>query len=217
MRWWLAAVFVAIATLTAVLIAAVSSRQADRELRANAENIALGAGHLGPLGGRAGDHRRQPRRAAPVDRRAAQRRAVRLLAEAATARAGHYKNVRWQDVPEGGAAVLTRARQPAVRRRLPRRPLDPGRAAARSPQQRRGARRVRAAPALRAVARDLPARRHAGLDLGRRGRGAHGADRGDADRAAPQAHLELGRRRSSRATSRASSSPGCTTRSASSR
>ena len=44
MRWWLAAVFVAIATLTAVLIAAVSSRQADRELRANAENIALGAG-----------------------------------------------------------------------------------------------------------------------------------------------------------------------------
>ena len=44
MRWWLAAVFVAIATLTAVLIAVVSSRQADRELRANAENIALGAG-----------------------------------------------------------------------------------------------------------------------------------------------------------------------------
>ena len=44
MRWWLAAVFVAIAALTAVLIAVVSSRQADRELRANAENIALGAG-----------------------------------------------------------------------------------------------------------------------------------------------------------------------------
>jgi len=43
MRWWLAAVFVAIATLTAVLIAAVSSRQADRDLRANAENIAVGA------------------------------------------------------------------------------------------------------------------------------------------------------------------------------
>ena len=44
MSWWLAAVFMAIATLTAALIAAVSSRQADRELRANAENIALGAG-----------------------------------------------------------------------------------------------------------------------------------------------------------------------------
>src|ERR1051325_10832728 len=43
MRWWLAGVFVVIAALTAALIAAVSSRQADRHLRANAENIAVGA------------------------------------------------------------------------------------------------------------------------------------------------------------------------------
>src|SRR6185312_10440984 len=107
MRWWLAAVFVAIATLTAVLIAAVSSRQADRELRANSENIALGAG---------------------ISARSAVEQAIingnlteqlpsigarhnvalfvfsskqHLLAE------GPYENVRWQDVPEGGAALLT--------------------------------------------------------------------------------------------------------------
>jgi two-component system phosphate regulon sensor histidine kinase PhoR len=43
MRWWLAGVFVVIAMLTAALIAAVSSRQADRHLRENAENIAVGA------------------------------------------------------------------------------------------------------------------------------------------------------------------------------
>ncbi len=42
MRWWLTAVFVAIAALTAVLIASVSSRQATRVLRANAESIAVG-------------------------------------------------------------------------------------------------------------------------------------------------------------------------------
>jgi two-component system, OmpR family, phosphate regulon sensor histidine kinase PhoR len=107
MRWWLAAVFVAIATLTAVLIAAVSSRQADRELRANAENIALGAAisarsaveqalingnlaeQLPSIGAR---HNLalfvfSPKR--------------RLLAQ------GRYRNVHWQDVPDGGAAVLT--------------------------------------------------------------------------------------------------------------
>jgi signal transduction histidine kinase len=42
MRWWLAAIFVVIAVLTAVLVAAVSSRQADRAIRANSENIAVG-------------------------------------------------------------------------------------------------------------------------------------------------------------------------------
>ena len=42
MRWWLSAVFVAIATVTAVLIASVSSRQAGKDLRANAESIAVG-------------------------------------------------------------------------------------------------------------------------------------------------------------------------------
>jgi two-component system phosphate regulon sensor histidine kinase PhoR len=42
-RWWLAGVFVVIATLTAALVAAVSSRQAERHLRENSENIAVGA------------------------------------------------------------------------------------------------------------------------------------------------------------------------------
>jgi signal transduction histidine kinase/HAMP domain-containing protein len=42
-RWWLAGVFVVIAALTAALVAAVSSRQAESHLRENSENIAVGA------------------------------------------------------------------------------------------------------------------------------------------------------------------------------
>lgn len=42
MRWWLAAVFGLIAALTAVLVATVSSRQAAADVRANAEDIAVG-------------------------------------------------------------------------------------------------------------------------------------------------------------------------------
>jgi signal transduction histidine kinase len=42
MRWWLAATFVVIAVLTAALVAAVSSRQADRAIRDNSEDIAVG-------------------------------------------------------------------------------------------------------------------------------------------------------------------------------
>ena len=42
MRWWLAATFVFIAMLTAALVAAVSSRQADNAVRANSEDIAVG-------------------------------------------------------------------------------------------------------------------------------------------------------------------------------
>ncbi len=42
MRWWLSAVFVVIAVLTAVLIASVSSHQADQALKANAQSIAVG-------------------------------------------------------------------------------------------------------------------------------------------------------------------------------
>src|SRR4051794_38061426 len=107
MRWWLAAVFVAIATLTAVLIAVVSSRQADRELRANAENIALGAGisarsavQQAILDGNLDEQLPSigARHSVALFVFSPQRR---LLAS------GHYKNVRWGDVPEGGAAVLT--------------------------------------------------------------------------------------------------------------
>jgi two-component system, OmpR family, sensor histidine kinase VicK len=42
MRWWLALVFVGIAALTALLVATVSSRQADQSVRANAQAIAVG-------------------------------------------------------------------------------------------------------------------------------------------------------------------------------
>jgi signal transduction histidine kinase len=107
MRWWLAAVFVAIATLTAVLIAVVSSRQADSELRANAENIALGAGISA----------RSAVEQAIIDGNLEKqlvsigaRHSVALFVFSPQRRllaAGHYRNVRWQDVPEGGAAVLT--------------------------------------------------------------------------------------------------------------
>ncbi len=42
MRWWLAAVFVAIASLAAVLVATVSSRQADQSVRSNSQDLAVG-------------------------------------------------------------------------------------------------------------------------------------------------------------------------------
>jgi two-component system sensor histidine kinase VicK len=42
MRWWLAGAFVLIAVLTAALIASVSSRQVDRSVRANSEDVAVG-------------------------------------------------------------------------------------------------------------------------------------------------------------------------------
>lgn len=42
MRWWLGGIFVAIAALTAALIATVSSRQTERSLRSNSEAIAVG-------------------------------------------------------------------------------------------------------------------------------------------------------------------------------
>jgi signal transduction histidine kinase/HAMP domain-containing protein len=109
MRWWLAAVFVAIATLTAALIAAVSSRQADRELRANAENIALGAGISA----------RSAVEQALIDGNLDEqlpsigtRHNVALFVFSPKRRLiaqSRYRNVRWEDVPEpeGGAAVLT--------------------------------------------------------------------------------------------------------------
>ena len=42
MRWWLAGAFVAVAALTAALIATVTSRQTDRAVTANARNLAIG-------------------------------------------------------------------------------------------------------------------------------------------------------------------------------
>jgi two-component system, OmpR family, phosphate regulon sensor histidine kinase PhoR len=42
MRWWLAAVFVGIAALAALLVATVSSRQADESVRSNSQEIAVG-------------------------------------------------------------------------------------------------------------------------------------------------------------------------------
>jgi signal transduction histidine kinase len=42
MRWWLAATFVLIAGLTALLVATVASRQADNAVRSNSEDVAVG-------------------------------------------------------------------------------------------------------------------------------------------------------------------------------
>lgn len=42
MRWWLAGAFVAVAALTAALIATVTSHQTDRAVTANARNLAIG-------------------------------------------------------------------------------------------------------------------------------------------------------------------------------
>src|SRR3954452_13480627 len=107
MSWWLAAVFMAIATLTAALTAAVSSRQADGELRANADNIALGAAISA----------RSAVEQAIIDGNLTEqlpsigaRHNVALFVFSAKQRLlaqGHFKNVSWQDVPQGAAAVLT--------------------------------------------------------------------------------------------------------------
>jgi two-component system, OmpR family, phosphate regulon sensor histidine kinase PhoR len=105
MRWWLSGVFVAIAIVTAVLIASVSSRQADRDLRANAESIAVGEtvsavaavdaaianGDLGrqlvSIGGQHG-------------------LALFVFEKDGTLYAQYgLRSVRWQDVPKGPAAL----------------------------------------------------------------------------------------------------------------
>ena len=183
MRWWLAAVFVAIATLTAAMIAAVSSRQADRELRANAENIALGAGISA----------RSAVEQAIIDGNLAEqlpsigaRHNVALFVFSEKRRliaSGHYKQVHWADVPEGGPAVLTAlggrrlvAAFHGGRSTLVALPLD----------RRQGAAVLVACAeaAVRPVARDLPPRRRAGVDLRRPDRRGDGFARRDPDLAA---------------------------------
>ena len=217
MRWWLAAVFVAIATLTAVLIAVVSSRQADRELRANAENIALGAGISA----------RSAVSQAIIDGNLEEqlpsigaRHSVALFVFSPGRRliaSGHYKNVRWEDVPEGAAAVLTAlgdrryvAAFNGGRSTLVALPLDRRDNAAvlvaYAPKPPYG-------PSLAIFRHDVvQASIYAVAD-----RRAHRARRRDADRPAPEAHLEGGRGdRAGRLRARARGR-GCTTRSATSR
>ena len=172
-------------------------------------------GDLGALGGRAGDHRRQPRNSCPRSASATTWRCSSSLQTAPACRgslreralAGRARRRR------GGAHS---AEQQALRHRVQRRPLDARRAAARAAQQRGSARRVRAEAAVRAFARDLPPRRRPGLDLGRRRRGAHRPRRRDADLAPAEADLER-RRRDRAGRLRARARPGSTTRSATSR
>ena len=218
MRWWLAAVFVAIATLTAALIAAVSSRQADRELRANAENIALGAGISA----------RSAVEQAIIDGNLDEqlpsigaRHNVALFVFSAEATADRVGPL--QERALGGRARGRRrgahgARRPALRRRVPRRPLDARRAAARPParaprcssrtrRSRRTGRRSRSSATTSCRRRSGPSLIAALTGLvaatliSRRLRRICELGRGD----------RAGRLRA------ASSSPGCTTRSATSR
>ena len=114
MRWWLAAVFVAIATLTAALIggrlveAGRSGATGERrEHRARRRD-------LGAIRRRAGDHRRQPDQAAAVDRGAAQRRAVRVLARSSLIAQGHYDNIHLGRRPAGPPSGAERARRAAL-------------------------------------------------------------------------------------------------------
>jgi len=110
MRWWLASVFVVIAALTAALIAAVSSRQADRRLRANAENIAVGAtvaaGFAVERAIREGDLQEQlvPIGAAHGLALFVFGRDRRLVGES------NLRGIEWRDVPGRGAALASALR-----------------------------------------------------------------------------------------------------------
>jgi two-component system phosphate regulon sensor histidine kinase PhoR len=108
MRWWLAAIFVLIAALTAVIVATVSSRQADHAVRSNAEDVAVGktvsAGFVVERAIAQGD-------LADAVAAAATRRDMALFVFAPGRRlltAEESRGIHWRSVP-GGSAALTEA------------------------------------------------------------------------------------------------------------
>jgi hypothetical protein len=106
MRWWLAGAFALITALTAVLTATVSSRQVDRDVRANAREIAIGQSVSAGF---------EIERAIPTGRLDAQTRAsgaryrLALFVFAPDGRliASTHGRVRWEGVPERGRALAT--------------------------------------------------------------------------------------------------------------
>ena len=107
MRWWLAGGFAAIAILTAVLTTAVSSRQVNRDVTANAREIAIGKAVSAGFA---------IERAIPDGRLQAQTRASGTkygLALFVFSRAGRILaaaprgGTRWQGVPEGRQALAS--------------------------------------------------------------------------------------------------------------
>jgi signal transduction histidine kinase len=104
MRWWLGGAFVLIAALTAALVAAVASRQADRAVRANSEDVAVGkavsAAFVVERALKQGD----------LDRTASLAAARRDLALFVFDRSGRLltaptsHGVVWANIPGGGAA-----------------------------------------------------------------------------------------------------------------
>ena len=106
-RWWLGAVFALIAILTAVLIATVASRQADRDLRANAESIAVGstvsAGFAIEQAIKSNDLSQQ---LVPIGGQHGLALFVFSSDRTLIAQSG-LRNIQWQDVPRGNAALTS--------------------------------------------------------------------------------------------------------------
>ncbi len=107
MRWWLAGVFALIAILTAVLIAGVASRQADRDLRANAESIAVGgtvsAGFAVEQAIKSGELSQQ---LVPIGGQHGLALFVFSSDRTLIAQSG-LRNIQWQDVPLGNVALTS--------------------------------------------------------------------------------------------------------------
>jgi two-component system sensor histidine kinase VicK len=105
MRVWLAGAFVAIAALTAALIATVSSRQVGRDVSANARNIAIGetvsAGFALERAGAAAN-------LAAAARRIGRRDGLALFvfaADGSLVAEAPLGRTHWQDVPEASSAL----------------------------------------------------------------------------------------------------------------
>lgn len=105
MRWWLAGAFVAIAVLTAVLIATVSSRQVSRDINSNARNIAIGEAVSAGFS----LERAIPKARLPQETRAAGRQnglALFVFARDKTLIAQEtLPGIGWQNVPDGENAL----------------------------------------------------------------------------------------------------------------
>ena len=184
MRWWLALVFVGIAALTALLVATVSSRQADQSVRANAQAIAVGdsvsagfaveraigagdlAGAIGGIGGARG---------------------ISLFVFSAkgtllTPAVSH--GIRWSSVPDGQIGSRCGTRGPQICSDICTHGCNGCRATAATDEGWASARRVCGTScALRYVVGDLPSRRDPGGPLVR-------VDRRRRRLACGDAHLE---------------------------
>ncbi|HST14075.1 MAG TPA: HAMP domain-containing sensor histidine kinase [Gaiellaceae bacterium] len=105
MRWWLAGAFAGIAVLTAVLTAAVSSRQVEGDVRENAREIAIGKT---VSAGFTVERSVASRRLAVETRANAARYGIALFVFSPKGRLvaqGSHAATQWREVPDGSSAL----------------------------------------------------------------------------------------------------------------